>query len=40
MTYYAALDVGVRNLALCIIDDDGEVRLERNLPSEVDNIVT
>ena len=39
MTYYAALDVGVRSLALCIIDDDGAVRLERSLPSEVDDIV-
>jgi len=39
MTYYAALDVGVRTLALCIIDDDGEVRLERSLPSEVDDVV-
>ena len=28
MTCYAALDVGVRRLALCIIDDDGVVRLE------------
>ncbi len=39
MTYYAALDVGVRNLTLCIVDEDGEVRLERSLPSEVDDIV-
>ena len=39
MTYYVALDVGVRTLALCIIDEDGEVRLERSLPSDVDKIV-
>ena len=39
MTYYVALDVGVRNLALCIVDGDGEVVLERSLPSEVDSIV-
>ena len=39
MTYYAALDVGVRTLALCVVDGDGEVRLERSLPSEVDAIV-
>ena len=31
MTYYAALDVGVRDLALCIINDSGEVRLEPGL---------
>ena len=40
MTYYAALDVGVRRLALCIVDGDGEVQLEQSLPSEVDDIVT
>lgn len=39
MTYYMALDVGVRSLALCIIDGTGEVQLERNLPSEVDTLV-
>ena len=39
MTYYVALDVGVRKLALCIIDEDGEVQLERSLPSDVEAIV-
>ena len=39
MTYYVALDVSVRNLALCIIDQAGEVQLERSLPSDVDAIV-
>ena len=39
MTYYAALDVGLRTVALCIIDDRGEARLERSLPSEVGDIV-
>ncbi|MGI9568908.1 MAG: hypothetical protein ACR2PH_04030 [Desulfobulbia bacterium] len=39
MTYYVALDVGVRTLALCIVDQEGEVQLERNLPSNVDAIV-
>lgn len=38
MTFYAALDVSVRSLALCIVDEDGEVRLERSLPSDVDAI--
>ena len=36
MTFYAALDVGVRSLALCIVDENGEVRLEKSLPSDVD----
>ncbi len=40
MTCYAALDVGVRSLALCIIDSDGQVQLEKSLASEVDDIVT
>jgi transposase len=39
MTYYAALDVGLRSVALCIIDETGVVRLERSLPSEVSDIV-
>jgi transposase len=39
MKYYAALDVGLRTIALCIIDETGELRLERSLPSEVDDIV-
>lgn len=39
MTYYVALDVGVRTLALCIVDQDGEVQLERSLPSDIDKIV-
>ena len=39
MTFYAALDVGVRSLALCVVDETGEVQLERSLPSDVDAIV-
>ena len=39
MTYYAALDVGLRAVALCIVDDTGAVRLEKSLPSEVSDIV-
>jgi len=35
MRYYAGLDVGLRTVALCIIDETGEIRLERSLPSEV-----
>src|SRR5215469_12233576 len=39
MRYYAGLDVGLRTVALCIIDETGEIRLERSLPSEGDDIV-
>jgi len=39
MKCYAALDVGLRTVALCIVDETGEIRLERSLPSEVDDIV-
>jgi len=40
MTYYAALDVGLRTTAVCIVDGNGEIQLERSLTSEVDDIVT
>ncbi len=39
MTYYAALDVSLRSVAICIIDEGGAVCLERSVPSEVSNIV-
>ena len=39
MTYYAALDVSLRSVAICIIDDRGEVFLERTVPSEVSDII-
>jgi transposase len=39
MTYYAALDVSLRSVAICIIDDQGTVCLERTVPSEVSDIV-
>ncbi len=40
MTYYAALDVGLHTTAVCIVDGDGEIQLEKRLASEVDDIVT
>ncbi len=40
MTYYAALDVGLRTTAVCIVDGNGEIQLEKSLASEVDDIVT
>ena len=33
--FYAALDVSLRSVAVCIIDQEGKVRLERSVPSEV-----
>lgn len=37
--FYAALDVSLRSVAICIIDHDGKVRLERSVPSEVPELV-
>jgi len=36
--FYAALDVSLRSVAICIIDQDGKVRLERSVPSEVPDL--
>lgn len=33
--FYAALDVSLRSVAICIIDEAGKVRLERSVPSDV-----
>jgi len=38
MTHYAALDVSLRSVAICIIDNEGAIRLETSVPSEVENI--
>lgn len=38
MTCYAALDVGLRTVALCIVDEAGGVKLEKSLPSEVEDL--
>lgn len=38
MAHYVGLDVGLRTTALCIVDASGAVRLERSIPSEVDEI--
>jgi transposase len=37
--FYAALDVSLRSVAVCIIDQDGKVRLDRSVPSEVPDLV-
>jgi hypothetical protein len=33
--FYAALDVSLRSVAVCIIDQEGKVRQERSVPPEV-----
>ena len=39
MTYYAALDVSLRSVAICIVDDQGEIYLEESVDSDVEDIV-
>jgi len=38
MTYYAGLDVSLRSVNLCVINDQGEIKAETKLDSEVDDI--
>jgi transposase len=40
MRYFVGLDVALRSVALCVVDGDGEIVLERALACEVDEIVT
>ncbi len=39
MTHYAALDVSLRSVAICIVDSNGDIKLERSVDSEVEDIV-
>lgn len=39
MTYYAALDVSLRSVHICVIDDAGNIQAEDKLDSEVEDIV-
>jgi transposase len=39
MNYYAALDVSLRSVNVCVIDDAGDIRSESKLTSEVEDIV-
>lgn len=38
MNYYAALDVSLRTVNLCVIDEQGEIKAEAKLASEVEEI--
>jgi transposase len=37
--FYAALDVSLRSVAVCIIDQDGKVQLEKSVASDVPDLV-
>ncbi len=39
MTYYAALDVSLRSVNVCVIDDQGAIKAESKLDSEITDIV-
>jgi len=39
MTYYAALDVSLRSVAICIVDELGKIQLEVSANSDVEDIV-
>ena len=38
MTHYAALDVSLRSVHICVIDTEGKIKAETKLPSEVEDI--
>ena len=38
MTDYAALDVSLRAVNICVIDTEGKIKAETKLPSEVEDI--
>jgi transposase len=39
MNYYAALDISLRSVHRCVIDDQGELITETKLSSEVTDII-
>jgi transposase len=39
MTYYTALDVSLRSVSICIVDDEGKVQHETKVVAEIDKIV-
>ncbi len=39
MSYHTALDVSLRSVSICIVDEDGAIQFEAKVPSEVDAIV-
>ena len=39
MSYYAGLDVSLRSVSICMIDEDGTIALERTVPFEIEDVV-
>src|SRR4029453_11605734 len=39
MTYFTALDVSLRSISICIVDDTGDVRYEAKIPAEIPRVV-
>lgn len=39
MTYYAALDISLRSVNVCVIDTEGKIKAEAKLSSEVEDIL-
>src|SRR4030095_16069482 len=39
MTYFTALDVSLRSISICIVDDVGDVKYEAKIPAEIPRIV-
>jgi hypothetical protein len=40
MAHFVGLDVSVKETAVCVVDEVGEVVLEQKVPTEPDDIVT
>lgn len=40
MKYHTALDVSLRSVSICIIDDEGSIQFESKVSSDVDKIVS
>ena len=40
MTYHTALDVSLRSVSICIVDEEGTIHFEGKAVSEVDEVVT
>ena len=38
MTHYAALDVSLRSVHVCVIDTEGKIKAKTKLPSGVEDI--
>ena len=39
MAYYTGIDVSLRSVSICVVDDKGEVCLEAKVAAEIDAIV-